>query len=214
MIKKFMIAVVAVTLVSFQVLAKTTKSNEEAPTLLSNTSSSGMGLSMESLKGLSIVGAYDTSDDAKLKNGTIQTDKSFAVGAEYEFSQFAPGIAWQVGGLYEFKKEIENSNGAKYQLWTGYAELVGKMTQKIKIFGGLNYNNPDLSGAQGAKLDGDFGYQFGASYMPAKNFAMDIRYRQIKMDYEESGFDDFGAPAKFKSSVKSDGLMFSGRYMF
>ena len=213
MIKKIMIAVVALNLVSFQVLAKTTKSNE-APTLLSNTASSGTGLSMESLKGLSIVGAYDTSDDAKIKGGTIQTDKSFAVGAEYEFSQIAPGIAWQVGALYEFKKEIENADGAKYQLWTGYAELVGKLTQKIKIFGGLNYNEPKLSNASGAKLDGDMGYQFGASYMPTKNFAMDVRFRQIKMDYEESGVDDFGAPAKFTTSVKSDGLMFGGRYMF
>jgi hypothetical protein len=214
MIKKIMIAIVALNLVSFQVLAKTTKSNEQSPTLLSNTTSSGTGFSMESLKGLSIVGAYDTSDDAKIKGGTIQTDKSFAVGAEYEFSQIAPGIAWQVGALYEFKKEIENSNGAKYQLWTGYAELVGKLTQKIKIFGGLNYNRPDLSGADGADLDGDFGYQFGASYMPTKNFAMDVRFRQIKMDYEESGVDDFGTPAKFTTSVKSDGLMFGGRYMF
>lgn len=116
-----------------------------------------------------------------------------------------------MGGLYEFKKEIENTNGVKYTLWTGYAEIVGKLTQKFKVFGGLNYNNPDLSGSDIAKLNGDMGYQFGGSYMPTKNFAMDVRFRQIRMEYEED--QGFGVP-KFKSSIKSEGLLFSGRYMF
>lgn len=172
--------------------------------------------SMDSLKGLSAVIAYDFADEAEPKQGSnIETEKSFAIGAQYEFSQFYPGVGWQIGGLYELSKDIEDSNGAKYKNLTGYVEVVGKVTPKIKVFGGINYTNPDLSNdANGGKLKGDMGFQGGATYLATNNFAVDVRYRSIRMEYSVSGFDQFGAPVSVKTDIKSDGLMFAGRYMF
>lgn len=170
-----------------------------------------------SLQGLSAVVAYDFADTAKPDRGNeIDTEKSFAIGAQYEFSQFYPGIGWQVGGLYELSKESDNGDGtkSKYKNLTGSIELVGKVTPKIKIVGGINYTSPDLSNAPGSKLKGDMGFQAGATYLATNNFAVDVRYRSLRMELTQSGFDQFGTPVSVKTDVKSDGLMFAGRYMF
>ncbi len=170
-----------------------------------------------SLQGLSAVVAYDFADTAKPDQGNdIDTEKSLALGAQYEFSQFYPGIGWQVGGLYEFSKESDNADGtkSKYKNLTGSVELVGKVTPKIKIVGGINYTSPDLSNAPGSKLKGDMGFQAGATYLATNNFAVDVRYRSLRMELSQSGFDQFGTPVTVKTDVKSEGVMLAGRYMF
>ncbi len=173
-----------------------------------------------SLKGLSAVVAFDTADEAKQKKGAnFETDNSFAIGAQYEFSQFYPGVGWQVGGLYEFSKDVDNATdpntqeratGAKYKNLTGYLELVGKVTPKLKIVGGLNYSSPDLSGVPDVKLKGDMGFQLGGTFAFNENFAIDARYRSLRMEMTRP--DQLGG--REKVDVKSEGLMFAGRYMF
>lgn len=190
---------------AFGAFAKTTSSSDK-PTLLSTTAPEWS----PKLDGVSAVVSYDFADQVKVGGDKLDTEKSLILGAQYEFAQFYPGVSWQVGGMYEFKKEIDKTDGIKYQLWTAVAEVVGQLTDKVKVFGGVNYNRPSLSNLPGFKLKGDIGYQAGASYEINKNFAMDVRYRIVNMKL--TGTNEFGEGVSEKT--KSEGLLFSGRYMF
>ncbi len=209
MIKAILVATFAMGLITTQAFAKPSRAKREQ-TLSTTAPSRG------SLTGLSAVVAYDFADEAKPKNDDdFNTERSFALGAQYEFSQFYPNVSWQVGGLYELPKEVDNSDGVKYKNLTGYVELVGKVAPKIKIVGGINYTSPDLSNADGSKLKGDMGFQAGATYAATDKFSVDVRYRSLRMELTQNAVDQFGFPAgTVKTDLKSEGLMFSGRYLF
>lgn len=199
--------------VAFGAYAKTKKAveNKNDDTL---SVFSGTNLGNGSLKGLSVIAGFDFADSVEVSGGQdLESEKALALGAQYEFSQFTPGISAQVGGTYEFQKTVENSNGVKYQIWTTYGEIVAKVAPKFKIVGGLNYSFPDLSNSPGSKLKGGMGYQFGASFEATEALALDIRYRTIEMDLTFPA-DPLEGTTGGTRGVSSAGLFLNGRYMF
>lgn len=172
-------------------------------------------LGAPSLKGLSVLAGFDFADSIEMSGSAdLESEKSLVLGAQYEFSQFTPGLSAQVGGTYEFQKTVENTGGIKYQIWAVYGEMVAKLTPKFKLVGGLNYNFPDLSNAPGSKLSGGMGYQFGASFEATQALALDVRYRNIEMDLTYPADPANGVPTGGKRGVSSAGLFLNGRYMF
>ena len=181
-------------------------------TLISTAPGSGSQMP-EFISGhLSLGGVYDFADSFEISGGQkADSEKAFNVLAQYELDQFSPGVAAQFGGTYDFSREVKNAGGLKVQEWTAYGELVGKLTPQLKVFGGVNYNFPNLTNAaQGASIKGKVAFQGGASYQINSHFAADARYRMLEM--ETSGPN--GAGGTTTTTVKLSGFMFGGRYIF
>lgn len=167
----------------------------------------------ESIKGhLSIFGMFDMADQFEVSGGTkADSERTFLIGANYEFDQFNPGLALQVGGSYDFAREVKNSGGLKVSEWTGYGEVTAKVSPKFKVMGGMNYNFPSLSNAAaGASVKGKIGFQMGASFQFAPQLAFDARWRQLEM--EVSGNNGQGGSTS--TGVKISGFMLGGRFLF
>lgn len=180
----------------------------QAPTQ-QNTMNSGnvANFNMNDLKGFSIFGAYDLNDKVTMSegpNGTV--DKTFILGGLYQFEQFEPGTAIQVGGTYEFERKVKNSD-LKLSMNTAFAEADLRFSPKVSINGGLNYSFPSLSGAQGVSISGKIGYQVGASYAAKNKFSIDAKYRIVSTEVSQDGVN---------KSVDADlkGLAVYGRYNF
>lgn len=201
--------------------AKPATPKKEA-TLLSGSSSTGAGFNREALKGLSLFAAYDFANSVSSSgNGQSQTrdiDRAFQLGAQYEFSQFSPGLAAQVGGLYEFERTVQNSGDSRISTFNTFAELTAKLTPQVKLMGGLNYNFPSIKNAPGTSIKGKIGFQFGGSFLASENFAIDARYRIMEMETSGDQLveDEFGMVTRRKASAthKVSGLILGGRYMF
>jgi opacity protein-like surface antigen len=161
---------------------------------------------------LSVSAKYDFADQIDVSGGNkLDAERSIVLGAQYEFDQFSPGLAAQVGGTYDINREVKNTNGLKVQEWTAYGELAAKVTPVFKVMGGLNYNFPNLTGAApGASIKGKIGYQIGASYLAAPQIALEASYRQLEM--EVSGPN--GAGGTTSTGIKVAGFMLGGRYGF
>lgn len=186
---------------------------EEEPTLLGGGSSKGsLGLNTEALKGLSVFGAYDFADSVSPSGGSnLDMDRAMQIGAQYEFSQFSPGVAGQVGGTYDFEHTIKNTNGLAYSDMTVFGELTAKLSPQLKVMGGLNYNFPSLkNAAPGASIKGKMGFQAGGSFQFARNFAVDARYRTLEMDVTGNSPDG----TKSTTGIKVGGFILGGRYLF
>lgn len=177
-------------------------------------SSLGGGSSLpEAIKGhLSVFGMFDMADQFELSGGTkADSERTFLVGANYEFDQFNPGLSLQVGGSYDISREVKNSGGLKVSEWTGYGEVTAKVSPKFKVMGGMNYNFPSLSNAAaGASIKGKIGFQMGASFQFAPQLAFDARWRQLEM--EVSGNNGQGGSTA--TGVKISGFMLGGRFLF
>lgn len=161
---------------------------------------------------LSLFGMLDTADQFEISGGSkADSERTFLVGANYELDQFNPGMALQVGGSYDFAREVKNANGLKVSEWVGYGEVTAKVSPKFKVMGGMNFNFPSFSNAApGASIKGKLGFQFGASFQFAPQVAFDARWRQLEM--EVAG--DNGQGGKTTSGVKISGFMLGGRYLF
>lgn len=193
--------------------AKNNKATRNDDTLMSSLSTGGSAQGLDALKGLSIFAAYDLNDSLQVSGSqNMSTDRTVVLGSQYEFNQFSPGIATQIGGTFELERNVKNTNGLKYGVWTTFGEVTAKLTPAIKLMGGLNYNFPKLSNAApGAEIKGKVGFQIGASFQVAKNFALDGRYRTLEM--ETSGRDP-NTGATSSTGIKAQGLILHGRFVF
>ncbi len=161
---------------------------------------------------LSLFGMFDMADSYEISGGQkADAERTFLLGGQYEFNQFTPGLAAQVGGTYDFAREVKNTNGIKISEWTTYGELTAKVTSGFKVFGGMNFNFPSMSNAAaGASIKGKIGFQLGASYQFTPNLAFDARYRQLEMDLTSNN----GQGGTTSQGVKISGLTLGGRYIF
>jgi hypothetical protein len=167
----------------------------------------------EAIKGhLSIFGLFDMADQFEISGGTkADSERTFVVGANYEFDQFNPGLAIQLGGTYDVAREVKNSGGLKVSEWTGYGEVTAKVSPNFKFMGGMNYNLPSLSNAgAGASVKGKIGFQVGATFQFAPQIAFDARWRQLEMEVSASN----GQGGSTSTGVKISGFMLGGRYIF
>lgn len=161
---------------------------------------------------LSLFGMLDTADQFEVSGSPkVESERTFLVGANYEFDQFNPGLALQVGGSYDFAREVKNANGLKVSEWVGYGEVTAKVSPKFKLMGGMNFNFPSFSNAPvGASIKGKLGFQFGASFQFTPQVAFDARWRQLEMEIA----GDNGQGGKTTSGVKISGAMLGARYLF
>ena len=161
---------------------------------------------------LSVSAKYDFADQVDVSGGNkLDAERSIVLGTQYEFNQFTPGLAAQVGGTYDINREVKNTNGLKIQEWTAYGELAAKVTPVFKVMGGLNYNFPNMTGAAaGASIKGKIGYQIGASYLVMPQIALEASYRQLEMEVSGSN----GAGGTTSTGIKVAGFMLGGRYVF
>jgi hypothetical protein len=184
--------------------APATRQADGQATLFGNAN----GPSMASLKGLSVFAAYDFADQLESSNGKTDTERAFDIGAMYEFSQFSPGLGAQLGAEYDFSRATKPPQGAqavKYSQFAPFAEVVGHLTPRLKVTGGLNYNFPSADNLNGATLKGNVGYQFGASFALNQHIAFDARYRSMQYDVSGNGQS---------TSLKQNGFQMAGRFMF
>ncbi len=189
--------------------AKASKSDD---TIMSSLGSSNSNIPDVLRTHLSLFGMFDMADSYEVSGAPkADSERTFVLGAQYEFNQFTPGLAAQVGGTYDFAREVKNSNGIKINEWTTYGELTAKVTSGFKVFGGMNFNFPSISNAAaGASIKGKIGFQLGASYQFTPNLAFDARYRQLEMDLTSNN----GQGGTNSQGVKISGLMLGGRYIF
>jgi hypothetical protein len=167
----------------------------------------------EALKGhLSIFGMFDMADQFEISGGTkADSERTFVLGANFEFDQFNPGLALQVGGTYDVSREVKNSGGLKVSEWTGYGEVTAKVSPKVKLMGGMNYNLPSLSNAgAGASVKGKIGFQMGATFQFAPQLAFDARWRQLEMEVSANN----GQGGSNSTGAKISGFMLGGRFIF
>lgn len=207
--KAFVIAMVLAPIVAS---AAPKKANTNSDTIASSLSRDGSTLPEAIKTHLSLFGMFDLADSFEVSGGQkADSERTFVLGANYEFNQFAPGIAAQLGGTYDFAREVKNSNGLKVSEWTTYGELTAKVTPAFKVMGGLNFNFPSLSNAaDGASIKGKVGFQIGGSFQFNPQFAFDARYRQLEMDLTGNN----GQGGTNSRGVKISGFMLGGRYIF
>lgn len=167
----------------------------------------GGGSAANALKDhLSLFLMWDFADKFEASGGNADAEKTFLFGANYEFDQFEQGISAQVGATYDFAREIKNSNGIKISEFTIYGDGVFKVSPKVKLFAGLNYNFPSMSGAAaGATIKGKLGFEVGGSYLLNQKFAFDLKWHQLEMETSAGGQS---------VTYKLSGFMIGGRYLF
>ena len=204
------------------VTTTTTTTETPAPaaaqgTLLGNTN----GNIMSALKGLSVYAAYDFADTAESSNsqaGKTDTERAFDIGMVYEVNQFASGIAAQAGIEYDFQRATKNpaqgQSAIKFSQILPYAELTAHLTPMFKLMGGLNYNFPSFDGyPSGVTMKGAIGFQVGGSVAFNEHLAIDARYRSVQFDRSIDAAAS-ATGANYSDTVKENGFVMGGRYMF
>lgn len=163
---------------------------------------------------------YSATQGNASSSGNYNSEKAFGFGAKYLLGQLESGIGLEVGGSYEmgrtinsFKRDgqtIQLPRKPEIQLWTMYGNAMAFLTQQIGVYGGVNWNIPQVKNTKG-DWKGKLGYQFGATYIATANIAVDAEYRTLNM----SGSDkDENEETVTIDNVRNQGLLFRGRYMF
>ena len=209
-IKSLALALIMTPILALAAPAKPTAKSDD--TIMSSIGGSGSNIPAVLRTHLSLFGMFDMADSYEVSGGSkADAERAFVIGANYEFNQFTPGLAAQVGGTYDFAREVKNSGGLKVSEWTTYGELTAKVTSGFKVMGGMNFNFPSLSNAAaGADIKGKIGFQFGGSYQFTQNLAFDARYRMLEMDIKGNN----GQGGTTSTGVKISGFMLGGRYIF
>lgn len=187
-------------------------------------------ISAEKLRGVSAFASYNLSDSfdfdyaggGQSGSGTFNSEKAFGLGVQYDAFTFDNGLGLNVGGTYEMGRNLNSYKigattstfeGGKpeVQMWTAFSNLNAFLTQQFGVFGGVNYNFPQVSRLNGGSFKGNLGFQAGATFVLSRNFALDGQYRFINM--QGSAKNDQGITVDY-DKVKMQGFTLDGRYMF
>lgn len=185
------------------------------------------------IDGLSAFGTWDMADsfdfsgnNGRSISGTFSSEKSFGVGAKYFLGQMENGLGFEAGGSFEFGRSISNvkMDGAtrqfeqkpEMQFWTMFGNVNAYLTEQFAVYGGANYNFPQVKNLKDADFKGKLGYQFGATYNVAQNFAVDGEYRTINISGSNKAAGDDGVTEVTYNydNIRAQGLMIRGRYLF
>ena len=182
------------------------------------------------LRGLSLYVSYDLADSLDFtgstanvsSSGTYEADKAIGFGGQYMLTQLDNGISLDVGGTYEMSREMgavktpdfgrQNFTGAKpeVQFWTMYGQASALLTPRFGVFGGANYNIPQVKNVPNGTWKGKLGYFFGATLVASGNFAVDGEMRILNY----SGSSERNGVTTNLDNIRLQGFNIRGRYMF
>lgn len=223
------LSIAFVTSITLAAPAKRTTSSAPAGTTLTGQKTISPSLKAD-LKGLSLYVSYDMNDSLSFEgnsqnrslNGHYNGEKAIGVGGEYNFYQMENGVNFSVGGSYEMNR-VQSSirtnqqqiNGAlqskpEVQFWTMYAQARAFLTSRLGVYGGANYNIPQIKNVPNGSWKGKIGYQFGATFLATAKFAVDGEYRTINF----SGSTSENNVTTTFDNIQNQGLVFRGRYLF
>lgn len=219
--------VILATTLSFAAPAKRATTSTPATTTVTGQKTISPSLKAD-LKGLSLYVSYDTNDSMQFSGNTqnqnysghFNGEKAIGFGAEYLFYQLDNGVNFSVGGSYEMNR-VQSSlrsnlqsgafqNKPEIQFWTMYGQARAFLTSRFGVYGGANYNIPQVKNVPGGSWKGKLGYQFGASFLVNPKFAVDGEYRTLNM----SGSSSENNITTTYDNIQNQGLVFRGRYMF
>lgn len=188
------------------------------------------------IDGLSAYATFDMADSfdysgnmGRSISGSMSSEKAFGVGAKYNLGQMDNGLGFDVGGSFELGRSISSvkmdgetinqPTKPEFQFWTVYGNASAFLTEQFGVYGGPNYNFPQVKNLRDADFKGKLGYQFGATYLVNNNFAIDGEYRTINLSgsNKAKAADQFGQETDITlnyDNIRAQGLLFRGRYMF
>lgn len=221
--------VLAMTVLAFAAALEAAPAKTTKPATRSAASDSARSTMKADLKGLDLFASWDMVDsfdfdansNGKNVSGTFNTDKTFGFGGQYNLTQFDNGIGLQIGGTYDMSRTITsakipggqiNYSGAKpeIQLWTMFGQVDMMLTEKLGVFGGVNYSFPQVKNIPGGSWKGKMGYQFGGSFVVTQNIAVDALMRTINLS---GSAEDNGVTTNY-DNIRSQGFALRGRYLF
>lgn len=181
------------------------------------------------LKGLSAYVNMDMADSFdwnrsvqnQSESGSFGAERAFGFGAVYTFARLENGIGLQGGGSFEMGRVLSNTKtaggtqnfpGAKpeIQFWTMYGQATANLTPEISVYGGGNYNIPQVKNISGGTWKGGFGYQFGGAYAVTEALSIAGEYRTLNL----TGSVDQNGVTTTYDSIKLQGFSIRGLYAF